>query len=71
MPFDSQRALLTALRGGERSFISVDPHLPVTEETLDEWREALATVDAFLLGEDELLLEGAQANPHRSRAFEL
>ena len=66
MPFDSQRALLAALHGDEPSFISVDPHLPVTEDTLHEWREALATADAFLLGEDELLLEGAHANPHRS-----
>ena len=65
MPFDSQRALLTAVRG-EPSFISVDPHRPVTEDTLQEWREVLAHADAFLVGEDELLLEGAHTNPHRS-----
>jgi cytidine kinase len=66
MPFDAQRALLTALSAHESSFISIDPHLAVTEDTLHEWREALANADAFLLGEDELLVEGAQANPHRS-----
>ena len=66
MPFDAQRALLMALSAHESSFISIDPHLAVTEDTLHEWREALANADAFLLGEDELLLEGAQANPHRS-----
>ena len=47
-------------------FVSIDPHRPVTEETLDEWREALADADAFFPGEDELLLDGAQADPHRA-----
>jgi sugar/nucleoside kinase (ribokinase family) len=66
MPFDVQRTLLTALRAHRPSFVSIDPHLPVTEETLPEWRDALADADAFLPGEDELLLEGAHANPHRA-----
>ena len=65
MPFDVQRELLTALRAHRPAFISVDPHLPVTEETLPEWREALADADAFFPGEDELLLDGAHADPHR------
>ena len=64
MPFDAQRALLTALRARRSAFVSVDPHRPVTEETLHEWRDALADADVFLPDEDELLLEGAQANPH-------
>lgn len=66
MPFDVQLALLTSLRAQARRFVSIDPHLAVTEETLHEWREALADADAFLPGEDELLLEGAHANPHRA-----
>jgi cytidine kinase len=66
MPFDVQRALLTALRDHRPAFVSIDPHLPVTEETLHEWREALADADAFLPGEDELLLEGAHENPHQA-----
>ena len=66
MPFDVQRALLTALRAHAPAFVSIDPHLAVTEDTLDEWREALADADAFLPGEDELLLEGAHADPHRA-----
>jgi sugar/nucleoside kinase (ribokinase family) len=65
MPFDVQRELLTALRAHRPAFISVDPHLPVTEETLHEWRRALADADAFFPGEDELLLDGAHADPHR------
>lgn len=63
MPFDVQRALLTALRAKGSSFISIDPHLPVTEDTLHEWRYALSEADAFFFSEDELLLEGALANP--------
>ena len=65
MPFDVQRALLTAL-GGRPAFISIDPHLPVTEETLHQWREILADADAFLPGEDELLLEGAREDPRQA-----
>ena len=63
MPFGVQRELLTALRGRAGMFVSVDPHEPVTEETLPTWREALADADAFFPGEDELLLEG---DPHRT-----
>jgi sugar/nucleoside kinase (ribokinase family) len=63
MPFDVQRRLLSAIRAYAPVFISVDPHRPVTEESLDEWREVLATADAFFPGEDELLLDGVQADP--------
>jgi sugar/nucleoside kinase (ribokinase family) len=66
MPFDVQRALLTALRARGSAFVSIDPHRPVTEETLHEWRDALADADAFFPGEDELLLEGAHANPQQA-----
>jgi sugar/nucleoside kinase (ribokinase family) len=66
MPFGVQRTLLSGLRAHAPAFVSVDPHLPVTEETLHEWREVLADADAFLPGEDELLLEGVHANVHRT-----
>jgi sugar/nucleoside kinase (ribokinase family) len=63
MPFDVQRTLIASLSGEVSRFVSVDPHLPVTTETLHEWRDALANADAFFPGEDELLLDGAQTNP--------
>jgi|SRR5262245_6909590 len=66
MPFDVQRALIASLSVQSRPFVSVDPHLPVTEETLHDWNETLADADAFFPGEDELLLEGAHTNPERS-----
>jgi sugar/nucleoside kinase (ribokinase family) len=68
MPFNVQRTLVTSLRGNQRRFVSLDPHLAVTEETLHDWREVLAGVDAFFPGEDELLLDGAQTNPERALA---
>ena len=46
-------------------FVSVDPHLPITQETLEDWRQALAEVDAFFPSEDELLLEETQVHPER------
>jgi sugar/nucleoside kinase (ribokinase family) len=66
MPFDVQRTLIPAVRGDRPQFLSVDPHLAVTEETLGDWREALAHADAFFPGEDELLLDDAKANPERA-----
>jgi ribokinase len=65
MPFSVQRRLLTSL-SLQPTFVSIDPHLAVEEDTLDDWREALADADAFFPGEDELRLEGAQANPERA-----
>jgi ribokinase len=66
MPFDAQRTLVTSLGGYQRRFVSVDPHLPVTDETLRDWRAVLADVDAFFPGEDELLLGGVRTNPERA-----
>jgi sugar/nucleoside kinase (ribokinase family) len=66
MPFDVQRVLLASLRAHPPAFVSIDPHRSITEETLDDWREALADADAFFPGEDELLLDGVHEDPHRA-----
>ena len=66
MPFAAQRRLLASLAQVPSRFVAVDPHLPVTAETLADWREALADADAFFPGEDELLLEGVDADPRRA-----
>ena len=65
MPFAVQRRVLASLTGNGNRFVSIDPHLPVTEETLGDWRKALADADAFFPGEDELLLEGTDVDPRR------
>ena len=65
MPFVVQRRVLASLATESNRFVSVDPHLPVTEETLDDWRQALADADAFFPGEDELLLEAVDVDPRR------
>jgi cytidine kinase len=68
MPFAVQRRGLAALAADSGRFVSVDPHLPVTEATLDDWRRALADADAFFPGEDELLLDDAGGDLQRALA---
>ena len=65
MPFELQRRVLASLASSANRFVSIDPHLPITEETLDDWRHALADADAFFPSEDELLLEATDADPRR------
>ena len=36
MPFSVQRRVLASLTINTKSFVSIDPHLPVTDETLDD-----------------------------------
>jgi sugar/nucleoside kinase (ribokinase family) len=65
MPFSVQRRVLASLAMNANRFVSIDPHLPITEETLGEWRQALADADAFFPSEDELLLDEANIDPER------
>jgi sugar/nucleoside kinase (ribokinase family) len=65
MPFSVQCRVLGSLANSPNRFVSVDPHLPITEETLDEWRQALAGADAVFPSEDELLLEETEVDPER------
>ncbi len=62
MPIAVQGELVRSL-GAAGSFVSVDPHEPVTEESLERWRGILAHADAFFPSEDELRLENAQDDP--------
>ncbi len=65
MPFSVQRRVLASLRSNPNRFVSIDPHLPITDATLEDWRQALADADAFFLSEDELLLEETAVDPRR------
>jgi cytidine kinase len=65
MPFAVQQRVLASLASSANRFVSIDPHLPVTEETIDDWRQALADADAFFPSEDELLLESTDLDPRR------
>lgn len=66
MPIATQQALVEAIRGWESperpAIVSVDPHLPVAESTLAEWRELLARVDAFFPSDDEMRWPAAMAD---------
>ena len=50
--------------GAGGALLSIDPHEPITEQSLPLWREILADADAFFPSEDELRLDGAQDDPH-------
>lgn len=65
MPFSVQRRVLTSLATNADRFVSVDPHLPITEETVDDWRHALADADAFFPSEDELMPEETNVDPQQ------
>jgi cytidine kinase len=65
MPFAAQRRVVASLATSADRFVSVDPHLPITDETLDRWRQVLADADAFFPGDDELLLEDTHVDPER------
>ena len=65
MPFSVQRQVLASLAINPNRFVSIDPHLPITDETLVEWRQVLADADAFFPSEDELLLEKPDVDPQR------
>jgi sugar/nucleoside kinase (ribokinase family) len=63
MPFSVQRRVLASLASNANRFVSIDPHLPITEETLGDWRQALADADAFFPSEDELQLGNTDVDP--------
>ncbi len=70
MPLVRQAALVQELRAGgtANAFISVDPHHPVTLETLPRWRKVLDQVDAFFPSDDEWRLSEAGADARESFA---
>jgi pseudouridine-5'-phosphate glycosidase len=59
-PLDEQRALVAGLRQRGAAFIALDPHVPLSEETLPAWRGVLPLLDALFVGVDELGLPGPE-----------
>jgi sugar/nucleoside kinase (ribokinase family) len=53
MPLSVQAPLVAALAARPGAFVSLDPHLPLQQETLAEWAPVLAGLDALFVGEDE------------------
>jgi sugar/nucleoside kinase (ribokinase family) len=66
-PLACQMPLLGALAGRD-ALVSLDPHDPVREDNLAQWRAALAPADVFFVSEEELQLEGAARDPGGSLA---
>ena len=52
MPFAVQRTLVAELAGA-RGIVSVDPHDPLTPESLDAWRPVIAGADVLWLGRED------------------
>ena len=67
-PLVCQRPLLEALAPRAEALLSLDPHDPVREDSLERWREALALVDVFFVSEEELQLDGVAADPRGALA---
>ena len=67
MPFETQRALVQAIRAWESpklpAFISLDPHLPITTDTRELYQSLLAHVDAFFPSDDEMRLDESDRDP--------
>jgi sugar/nucleoside kinase (ribokinase family) len=63
MPLDVQRPLVAALAARRGAALSLDPHEPVCEDNLADWRDVLANVDVFFPSRDELRLDGVDDDP--------
>lgn len=64
MPFEVQAPLVRTLcQAMPSTLFSIDPHEPITEASLEIWRELLGSVGAVFVSEDELKLPGAADNP--------
>ncbi len=65
-PLALQRALVARLaagaagEGGAGGLLSLDPHQPLSAETLSVWRPILAQLDLLFLGADEFQLGGGE-----------
>jgi ribokinase len=57
MPLAAQAALVRDLATWH-THLSLDPHTPLTEATLPEWRHVLAGLDTCFVSDDELRLSG-------------
>jgi len=53
-----QRRLISALARSGVARLAIDPHTPVTDETIDAWRTVFAEVQHFFVSESELQLSG-------------
>lgn len=52
-PLELQARVVADLARTSRAMLSVDPHTPVTNETLTTWRPVLASIDTFFASNEE------------------
>jgi sugar/nucleoside kinase (ribokinase family) len=63
MPLECQRPLVERLSRCPGALVSVDPHVPVREDTMVQWRGVLPLIDVLFVGEDEMRLPEATKDP--------
>jgi ribokinase len=64
-PFEQQRELVEGLARPGMA-LSLDPHLPVREDTLVRWRAVFARLAMFFISHEELLFHGSESNPQEA-----
>jgi ribokinase len=62
-PLASQAALAAVLAGHEGALLSIDPHEPIAESRLAEWRATLAHADLLFVSDEEIPLAGVENDP--------
>jgi sugar/nucleoside kinase (ribokinase family) len=67
-PLVCQRPLLEVLATRRDVLLSLDPHDPVREDSLERWRGVLALLDVFFVSEEELQLDGVAGDPRGALA---
>ena len=63
VPLDCQARMAEAIGGDAGAHVSLDPHEPVTVESLGRWRDVLARLDLLFASEEEVRLPGMEAEP--------
>ncbi len=59
MPLECQFALLSGVRMETGAMVSIDPHVPLAEDTFGGWSRTLLHADVLFAGLDEMRLDGA------------
>lgn len=63
MPIEIQQQLVETLAPRREAGLSLDPHEPITEQSLARWRPVLDQIDMLFVSEDELRLDSAADDP--------
>ncbi len=63
IPVVCQERLVEALAARRDCHVSIDPHEPIREDTLAQWRPLLNAIDTLFVSEEEIALPGLDDTP--------